>query len=132
MAIIKKHFNFGPYITRRIGRIFFKKSSTNLFITLTDFDNKVIICRSAGCAIASKNKRRKISPQAVEDIMRSIKVFLKLYKINCMEIILRERITVFWHFIIKELVSYGISILNYKVKFKKAHNGMRKRKLRRL
>lgn len=59
MVNIKKHFNFGPYKTRRIGRIFFKKSSTNLFITLTDFDNKVIICRSSGCVIASKIREGK-------------------------------------------------------------------------
>ena len=66
MATIKKHFNFGPYRTRRIGRIFFKKSSTNLFITLTDFDNKVIICRSSGCAIASKIRGGKYPPKLLK------------------------------------------------------------------
>jgi len=132
MLILKKHFNFGDFKSKIVARIFFKKSRSNFFITLTDINNNVIVSKSSGCVLSSNSKRRKKSPQAVEDIMRSLKPYLVIYNITHIEVILRQRINIFIHFLVKELEVYGVNILDFKLKLNHVYNGMRKRKLRRL
>lgn len=132
MLVLKKHFFFGNYKKVKIASIYFKKSRSNFFVTLTDSNNKVIISKSSGCVITSNSKRRKKSPQAVEDIMRSLKPYLVSYKITHIQVILKQRINLYIRFIVKELELYGIDILDFKLKLKHSYNGMRKRKLRRL
>lgn len=42
----KNHFNLG--INNDIGRIYLRRRFTNIFVTLTDLDDKVIICKTSG------------------------------------------------------------------------------------
>ena len=128
VSLKKKHF-FGKLHT---GCLYFKKSRSNFFITLTDLNAKVIICLSSGSVLSNVSKKRKKSPQAIEDIMRVLRSYFITYKINNVIIILRQRISIFIRFIIKELEIFNIPILHFRFKLSIAFNGMRKRKLRRL
>ena len=42
----RNHFNLGD--KQKVGRIYLRRSYTNIFLTLTDLDNKVIICKTSG------------------------------------------------------------------------------------
>ena len=132
MIVLKNKFNFGDDLLNNKGCIYFKRSRSNFFITLTDLNHKVIICKTSGSVLYQASKRRKKSPQAIEDIMKSIRSYIKLYNITCIIIILRQRLSIHIKFIVKELEIYNIPILHFKFKLCRAFNGMRQRKLRRL
>ena len=54
----KNHFFFGN-LKLKIAKLYIRRSYTNVFITLCDLNNKVIICKSSGSSDNIKNKRRK-------------------------------------------------------------------------
>lgn len=128
----KKHFFFGINKTYNVARIFLKRSYTNIFVTLADLNNKVIICKTSGSSGITGSKRRKKAPQAVETILASLQPFLKLYKITKVELILKMRITQIFHLLVKELSYYSIEVLGFFFRRRIAFNGVRGRKLRRI
>jgi hypothetical protein len=71
-------------------------------------------------------------PQAVESIMKNLFQYLKLYKILNVEIILKIKINVFFHYLLKELTYYNVNITGYAVHRAIAFNGTKGRKLRRV
>jgi len=125
----KNHFVFkgrwGP-------RIYFYRVWSNIYLTLCDVTNKVICCKTAGSSGITGSKRKKKVPQAVEVIVRELYPILKLYKITNVHLIVRMRINIYYHTLVKELTYYGIDIRNLVVHRKFAFNGSRGRKLRRL
>lgn len=42
----KNHFNLG--LNQDVGRIYLRRTFTNILLTLTDLDNKVIVCKTSG------------------------------------------------------------------------------------
>ena len=126
----KKYFNFG--IAKNKGRIYLKRSFTNIFITFTDLSGRVIICRTSGSSRISGSKRRKKAPQAIETIVKQLLPILRLYKVKFVELMLRSRISVYFHFLVKELTYYGIKVVGFKIRRRIPHNGVRGRKKRRL
>lgn len=63
--------------------------------------------------------------------MKKIYPYLSLYKIKCIDVILKTRVNSSVHYLVKELVYYGLSIISFKERKSLAHNGTRPRKLRR-
>jgi ribosomal protein S11 len=59
----KSHFFFGKYST---GFLVFNKSRSNLFLTLLDFNKKVIIAKTSGSSKVGNSKRKKLSTQAID------------------------------------------------------------------
>jgi len=123
----KNHFKF----RNSTAKIYLNRSYTNIFITLTDYRNKVIICRTSGSSGIKGSKRRKRVPQAIEAIMKKLSVHLKLYKITKILIILKMRMNIYFRYLLKELTYYNITIAGYCVRRPKAFNGVKGRKLRR-
>ncbi len=79
MRLVKKtHF----LLTNNTAKIYLRRTYTNIFITLTDLDNKVIVCKTSGMSGITKSKRRKTTPQAVESIMKALHSYIKLYNIT--------------------------------------------------
>ena len=76
----KIHFNLGKK-KLKIAKLCIRRTYTNIFITLCDLNNKVIICKTSGSSDNIHNKRRKRIAQSVEKIMLSIRKFFRLYKI---------------------------------------------------
>lgn len=114
------------------AKIYLRRSYTNVFITLTDLEDKVIVCKTSGMAGITGSKRRKNIPQAIENIVKVLHPYLKLYKIRNVTIVLKMRANVFFHYLQKELVYYNINILGYCMRRAVAFNGVKGRKLRRV
>jgi ribosomal protein S11 len=88
-----KKFNFNTIGTDlKIAKIYIKRTYTNIFITLTDINNKVIICKTSGSSDKIYNKRKKKIAQAVEKIIFRIKKYFKLYNIMFLHLILKMKV----------------------------------------
>jgi ribosomal protein S11 len=127
----KNHFFFGN-LKNKIANIYIKRSFTNIFITLCDLNNKVIICKTSGSSDSFTNKRRKRISQAVEKIILKIKKTIKLYNIVKLHIILKMKIKSHVYTLINRLKYYGLIILSICSKRKMSHNGVKGRNIRRL
>ena len=127
--IKKEHFIFGP---GRLAFLIFNKTHSNVFITLTDYNMKVIICKTSGMCGVGSTKKKKNSPQAVESIVKELSHFFKIYQIKILDIILRFRVTSHTLILVKELSALGIVIRCFLQRLRIGHNGMRGRKLRRI
>jgi ribosomal protein S11 len=114
-----------------IAKIYIKSTYSNIFITLTDISDKVIICCTSGSSGLKGSKHRKKAPQAVETIMKKIYPFLSLHRIKLIEVIVKSRINSSIYILVKELLYYGLTIVSFKERKTLAHNGTRPRKLRR-
>ena len=128
---IKDHFFFGN-LRSKIGKIYIRRTYTNIFITLTDLNDKVVLCKTSGSSDVHKNKRRKRIAQAVEKIMLYIRKTMKLYNIVKLHIILKMKVKSHVYTLINRLKYYGLSILSICSRRKLAHNGVRGRNIRRL
>jgi len=129
---IKKNKIFSFGLNQDMAKIYIKKTYTNIFITLTDMDNKVVICKTSGSSDIYKNKRKKKIAQAVEKIINNINNFLKLYKITKIHIILKMKIKAHIYILLEKLNYYGLIILSISSLKILPHNGVKGRNLRRL
>jgi len=114
------------------AKIYFRKTFSNIFITLTDLCSQTIVCKTSGCSGIKNSKRAKKSPYAVENIVKELNIYFKLYNITNIFIILRMRVNTFFRFLLKELAYYGIKVDRLRISRRIAFNGTRKRKLKRL
>src|SRR5271168_4509138 len=124
-----KNFTLGE---KKIAKIYIKRTYTNIFITLTDLKDKVIICKTSGSSDSIHNKRKKRIAQAVEKIILKIKKYLKLYNIMYIHLILKMKVKAHVYTLLSKLHSYSIKILSITSKKLIAHNGVKGRNLRRL
>lgn len=108
-----------------------RKTFTNLFFTLTDFNSgKVFYTVSTGMCTYG-NKRRKLSSQTIELMVARLIFFLKLYKIRRVQVVLKNSVKSYLRTLIKEFNYHGFPIKQFVDVKKVAHNGVRGRKLRR-
>jgi ribosomal protein S11 len=129
---IKKNKNFFFGLENNIAKIYIKKTYSNIFVTLTDLNNKVIICKTSGSSDIYKNKRKKKISQAVEKIVYNINNFLKLYEIKYVEIILKMKIKSHIYILLEKLNYFGIIIMSICSLKILPHNGVKGRNERRL
>lgn len=143
--IVKKNIFKLPY---GIANLYLNRSFTNIFITLTDIENNVIISRSSGQTIKAyepnpedpnatnyklvHSKRPKVVPQAIEAIMKAISRYFKLYHIRKVHIILKIKFNVLFSYLLKELKFYGIQVLSFTISRPIAFNGVARKKMRRV
>lgn len=128
----KLHFRFGDK-DNRIAKIYLKKTWSNIYLTLTDLKNKVIICKTSGNSKISESKRRKKIAMAIETIMKYLyNETIVLFNIRNIIIILNMKVRSHLYTLIKRLRYYKINIISIISRKKIAHNGIRKKKLRRV
>lgn len=132
MRKLKKQSHFYLGRNGNTARIYLRRTFSNIFITLTDWHHRTIVCKTSGNSGVIGSKRRKKAPYAIENIIKELNVFFKLYKITEVYIILKMRINTFFYFLTKELAFYGINVKHFHVRRPIAFNGTRGRKLRRL
>jgi len=100
---------------------------------LTDLKNKVIICKTSGNSKISDSKRRKKIAMAIETIMKYLyNETMVLFNIRNIIIILNMKVRSHLYTLIKRLRYYKINIISIISRKKIAHNGIRKKKLRRV
>lgn len=92
LLIVKPHFHFGK---KQTAKLVINTSSSNIFFTLLDFKHKVIITKTSGTLPIGNSKRKKMSTQAVDLLVKSFINFFKLYKISRICIFLKTRVTKF-------------------------------------
>ena len=128
----KLHFSFGNK-DDRTAKIYLRKTWSNIFLTLTDLRDKVIICKTSGNCKISDSKRRKKIAMAIETIMKYLyDESISLFNIRNIVIILKMKVRSHLYTLIKRLKYYKINIVGIKTKRKVSHNGVRKRKIRRV
>lgn len=115
-----------------MGRLYLRRSFSNIFLTFTDLDGKVIVCKTSGNSGIKGSKRRKRIPLALESIVKSLYKVLLLYRIKSVKIYLKMRKNSYFKTLLKLLSYYGISVAGFSYRRILAFNGVKGRKLRRL
>lgn len=108
-----------------------RSSYSNIFVSLTDVNNKLIICCTSGSSGIRKTKRLKCAPQALGAILDKMSVYFFRYKIRFVEVIIRDSIAPPTEALLYELRRHKIVVVCLKERRGLAHNGPRPRKLRR-
>lgn len=91
-----------------------------------------IVCKTSGSSGIIGSKRRKRVPYAIENIVKELNTYFKLYNITNVYLILKMRVNRFFYFLTRELAFYGVTVLKFHVRRATAFNGVRGRKLRRV
>lgn len=130
--LIKKlHFKFVSEQGTNMGRLHLRAKFANVVLTLTDLDNKVIICKTAGSSGVIGTKRQKRVPQVIEPMVKHLLPYIKLYKINNFQIVMKMKIRGHFYVLVKELEFHNLNITGVIMRRRIAFNGVRGRKLRR-
>lgn len=127
-----KKFIFSNKKFNNLANLIVNKSYSNVFITLTDLRNKVIVCKSSGSCGVGTSKKSKKSPQAVENIVKALISFFELHGLKYFNIILKKRFSSHVVILVKELSDKGYKLISFLNRYKVSHNGMRGRKIRRI
>lgn len=124
-----KKFFFG----KNIANIHIKRTYTNIFVTLTDLNNNVIVCVTSGSADNTiTNRRRKKIALALEKIVLTLNYFFKLYEIKYINVILKMKVKAHVYTLLSKLIYFGLIVLSICSRKLLAHNGVKGRRLRRL
>jgi ribosomal protein S11 len=79
---VKDKFKFGKYSNKKKAYIKIHKSHSNFFMTLTDFNGKVIVCKTAAMVLGKlERRRRRKAPQTIEYMVASLDEYFILYNI---------------------------------------------------
>lgn len=81
---LQNHFIFSnPGLDlKNTAFIHIRRTYSNIFVTLTDLNANVIVCKSSGSSGIIRSKRRKKAPQALENIVNALMPYLKLYELH--------------------------------------------------
>lgn len=131
----KQHFFLeANYKGNKINKALFtfNSSFSNVFLTLLDLKKKVICAKSAGMAHLGNSKRKKLSTQTIDILVRQILLRVRIYRIKIISLILKSNVNKFVWTLVHKLNYFGVLIDKIIISKKTPHNGMRARKLRRV
>jgi ribosomal protein S11 len=83
--------------------LFLKRTFSNIFLTLTDINKRVIVCKTSGNSGVLGTKRKKRSVFALQNIVEAMKSYFELHKINKVKIISRLKVNRYYYTLKKEL-----------------------------
>jgi ribosomal protein S11 len=112
----------------RLANVIFRRTRTNLFITLTDLHNKVVICFSSGSSNVGSSKKKKVSPYAVQPIVSNLINYLRVYRIRNVILVLSTYSRSHVALLTRELFRYGIRVRFIVNRVIRPHNGVKKPK----
>lgn len=113
---MRKVYKF--FFPKKTARIFLRPTFSNIIMTLTDLNNKIVICKTSGASGLLGSKRRKKAPRAIETIFQAILPYLKLHRIQNIQIVLKMRIKAHFYILLKELQYNGLNITSYIIRRK--------------
>ena len=123
----KKHtFKLG------IGHLLFFQKRSNVYFVLKTEKNEHVITLSAGSCKVGSTKKQKISPFNLNIIIKRLKDYLIIYDIYRIRLFFRSFINKHYYHLIKNLSLFHIKIMEIGYVLHLPHNGMRKRKSRRI
>lgn len=115
-----------------IGHLLFFQRYSNIFLVLKTENKKHVVTLTAGSCKLGKTKKQKISPFNVNLMVKELKQYCKVYNIERIRFFLRNNINKHYYNILKYLTLYNIKILEIGYIIHTPHNGIRKRKPRRI
>lgn len=89
-GINKKKFS---QFSKKICKIFLRKTFTNFFFTVTNNRNKVLFTTTGGYCSNSNKRRNKLSPVTLIKMIDNMRNFLFHLGIKKLQIIIRSRLT---------------------------------------
>lgn len=128
-----KEINIKKFIFRRgIGKLLFFKRHSNLFFVFLDSHKKHVITLTSGSCKVGKTKKQKMSPLNMGIIIKNLKTYLLLYKINSLHLYMRQKISFYFRKLRKLFKFYKIAIFRYTFILNKCHGNKRGRNPRRV
>jgi ribosomal protein S11 len=112
-------------------RLFFRKTFTNIFITLADLHNRVVFSLSAGMCSEKNNRRNKVAPFIIEAMALKLIQILRSFKIVALAIIMRSSLRSHLRILISKLSKFNYKITAINDRRIVAHNGVRGRAIKR-
>lgn len=92
------------------AKLYLRRSFSNIFLTLTDLTDSVIVCRTSGSSGIEGQKRKKKSALALEQIVKSLHIYFKLYNIENVKIITRMKLNRYYYCLKQELNFSALSL----------------------
>lgn len=115
-----------------IGHLLFFQRYSNIFLVLKTENKKHVVTLTAGSCKLGKTKKQKISPFNVNLMVKELKQYCKVYNIERIRFFLRNNINKHYYNILKYLSLYNIKVMEIGYVLHLPHNGVRKRKPRRI
>jgi hypothetical protein len=115
MQNVKSKLKFHFFLKNNCAKLFFKKTHSNLFFTLLDLKDKVISCKTSGCDSFCSNKKKKISNQAIENIINLILPILYIYDIKKVILVFESFNFKYFYKIVDCLIKKKIFIERYEI-----------------
>lgn len=123
-----KRYIFG---LRSMAYVIISKTQSNLLFTLTDLHGNIICVVSSGC-VGMRSPRRKRSFWAADKIGRRLGMYALDFNIRMVLIVLKVPVSGHVDAVSRGLVSCGLRLLSLKDHCCLAHNGCRRKKIRRV
>lgn len=128
--IIQKKNNI--FFKYGIGHLLFFQKRSNVFLVLKTEKKRHVITLTAGSCKLGTTKKQKISPFNINIMIRRLKEYCKIYEVSRVRFFLRSSINKHYYNILKYLSLYNIKVMEIGYVLHLPHNGVRKRKRRRI
>jgi hypothetical protein len=115
-----------------VGNLFFFKRYSNIFLVLSNYKRKHIITLTSGSCKLGKNKKKKISPFNMLNLVVSLKTYIIKNNIKYLNLYLRQRFSRHFFNLRKMFKLNEIKIYNYIFLLYKSYGIGKKRKVRRI
>ena len=115
-----------------IGRLYFFRKYSNIFLVLSNYKQKHIITLTSGSCQLGKNKKKKISPFNLLNLVKSLKEHLLKNNIKFLKLYLKQRFSRHFFNLRKMFKLNEIKVYNYTFLLYKSYSLNKKRKVRRI
>ena len=137
LLINMKKKNFNTKIVNKLdrkflGNLYFFKRYSNIFVILLDYNRKHIATLTGGNCKLGKNKKNKISPFNMLNIVVSLKELLLKHNIKLLNIYLKQRFSRHLFSLKKMFKLNEVKINKYIFLLYKSYGLTRKRSIRRI
>ena len=115
-----------------VGCLHFFKRYSNIFLVLCNYKNRHIITLTSGNCKLGKNKKKKISPFNMLNLVKALKIHLLKNNIKFLSFYLKQRFSRHFFNLRKMFKLNEIKINKYTFLLHKSYNLSKKRKVRRI
>jgi ribosomal protein S11 len=115
-----------------IGCLYFFKRYSNIFLVLSNYKRKHIITLTSGSCKLGKNKKKKISPFNMLNLVKSLKEHILKNNIKILKFYFKQRFSRHFFNLKKMFKLNEIKIYKYTFLLYKSYNLNKKRKIRRI
>jgi hypothetical protein len=115
-----------------VGNLFFLKKYSNIFLVLSNYKRKHIITLTSGSCKLGKNKKKKISPFNMLNLVVALKASLLKNNIKFLNFYLKQRFSRHFFNLRKMFKLNEIKVSKYIFLLYKSYSLNKKRKIRRI